>query len=80
MNKKILISLSLILFTLSAMAQRQQRELSAADKIMMDQQNAFLAGMGDVMEKLEELNKVYYQSNNRDSVSRLMEPYSKIYQ
>ena len=68
------------LLTVSAMAQRQQRELSAADKIMMDQQNAFLAGMGDVMEKLEELDKVYYQSNNRDSVSRLMEPYSKIYQ
>jgi thiol-disulfide isomerase/thioredoxin len=61
------------------MAQRQQRELSAADKIMMDQKNAFLAGMGDVMEKLEQYNKLYYQTSNRDSVSRLMEPYRKIY-
>lgn len=67
------------LLTVSAMAQRQQRELSAADKIMMDQQNAFLAGMGDVMEKLEQYNKLYYQTSNRDSVSRLMEPYRKIY-
>ena len=65
--------------TVSAMAQRQQRELSAADKIMMDQKNAFLAGMGDVMEKLEQYNKLYYQTSNRDSVSRLMEPYRKIY-
>ena len=45
---------------------------------MMDQYNAFIAGMGDVMPKLEELNKVYYQSNNRDSVSALMEPYRKV--
>ena len=67
------------LLTVSAMAQRQQHELSAADKIMMDQQNAFLAGMGDVMEKLEQYNKLYYQTSNRDSVSRLMEPYRKIY-
>ena len=67
------------LLTESAMAQRQQRELSAADKIMMDQKNAFLAGMGDVMEKLEQYNKLYYQTSNRDSVSRLMEPYRKIY-
>ena len=67
------------LLTVSAMAQRQQRELSAADKIMMDQQNAFLAGMGDVMEKQEEYNKAYYQTSNRDSVSRLMEPYRKMY-
>ena len=56
-----------------------KRELSAADKIMMDQKNAFLAGMGDVMEKLEQYNKLYYQTSNRDSVSRLMEPYRKIY-
>lgn len=78
MNKKILISLSLILFALSAMAQRQQRELSAADKIMMDQYNAFIAGMGDVMPKLMELNEAYYKTNNRDSVSALMEPYRKV--
>ena len=69
----------MVLLCGSAMAQRPQRELSAADKIMMDQQNAFLAGMGDVMEKLEEFNKLYYQTNNRDSVSALMEPYRKIY-
>ena len=70
---------AMALLTESAMAQRQQRELSAADKIMMDQKNAFLAGMGDVMEKLEQYNKLYYQTSNRDSVSRLMEPYRKIY-
>lgn len=67
------------LLTEGVMAQRQQQELSAADKIMMDQKNAFLAGMGDVMEKLEQYNKLYYQTSNRDSVSRLMEPYRKIY-
>lgn len=67
------------LLTVSAMAQRQQQELSAADKIMMDQQNAFLAGMGDVKEKLEQYNKLYYQTSNRDSVARLREPYRKIY-
>ena len=67
------------LLTEGAMAQRQQHELSAADKIMMDQKNAFFAGMGDVMEKLEQYNKLYYQTSNRDSVSRLMEPYRKIY-
>ena len=67
------------LLTEGAMAQRQQHELSAADKIMMDQKNAFFAGMGDVMEKMEQYNKLYYQTSNRDSVSRLMEPYRKIY-
>ena len=69
----------MVLLTVSAMAQRQQRELSAADKIMMDQKNAFFAGMGDVMEKMEQYDKLYYQTSNRDSVSRLMEPYRKIY-
>lgn len=67
------------LLTEGAMAQRQQHELSAADKIMMDQKNAFFAGMGDVKEKMEQYNKLYYQTSNRDSVSRLMEPYRKIY-
>lgn len=71
--------IAVVLLSGSAMAQRQQRELSPADKIMMDQQNAFLAGMGDVMQKLDELNKVYYQTSNRDSVARLMEPYRRIY-
>ena len=70
---------AMALLTVSAMAQRQQHELSAADKIMMDQKNAFFAGMGDVMEKMEQYNKLYYQTSNRDSVSRLMEPYRKIY-
>ena len=77
--RKLLMIAAMALLTVSAMAQRQQRELSAADKIMMDQKNAFLAGMGDVMEKLEQYNKLYYQTSNRDSVSRLMEPYRKIY-
>ena len=70
---------AMALLTVSAMAQRQQHELSAADKIMMDQKNAFLAGMGDVMEKMEQYNKLYYQTSNRDSVQALMEPYRKIY-
>ena len=69
--------LALTLFTMNIWAQRPQRELSAADKIMMDQQNAFFAGMGDVMPKLMELNEAYYKSNNRDSVAKLMEPYRK---
>lgn len=77
--RKLFILTTMVLLCGSAMAQRPHRELSAADKIMMDQQNAFLAGMGDVMEKLEEFNKLYYQTNNRDSVSALMEPYRKIY-
>ena len=77
--RKLFILTTMVLLCGSAMAQRQQRELSAADKIMMDQKNAFLAGMGDVMEKLEQYNKLYYQTSNRDSVSRLMEPYRKIY-
>ena len=70
---------AMALLTEGAMAQRQQHELSAADKIMMDQKNAFFAGMGDVKEKMEQYNKLYYQTSNRDSVSRLMEPYRKIY-
>ena len=70
---------AMALLTEGAMAQRQQHELSAADKIMMDQKNAFFAGMGDVMEKMEQYDKLYYQTSNRDSVSRLMEPYRKIY-
>ena len=77
--RKLLMIAAMALLTVSAMAQRQQRELSAADKIMMDQKNAFFAGMGDVMEKMEQYDKLYYQTSNRDSVSRLMEPYRKIY-
>ena len=77
--RKLFILTTMVLLCGSAMAQRQQRELSAADKIMMDQKNAFFAGMGDVMEKMEQYDKLYYQTSNRDSVSRLMEPYRKIY-
>ena len=77
--RKLFILTTMVLLCGSAMAQRQQRELSAADKIMMDQKNAFFAGMGDVKEKMEQYNKLYYQTSNRDSVSRLMEPYRKIY-
>ena len=71
--------IAVALIALGAMAQPQQRELSAADKIAEDLQNAFFAGMGDVMEKLQELNDAFYRSGNRDSVQRLMEPYQKIY-
>ena len=77
--RKLFILTTMVLLCGSAMAQRQQRELSAADKIMMDQKNAFFAGMGDVMEKMKQYDKLYYQTSNRDSVSRLMEPYRKIY-
>ena len=75
--KKLFMIAAMALLTVSAMAQRPQQELTAADKIMMDQYNAFVAGMGDVMPKLMELNEAYYKSNNRDSVSKLMEPYRK---
>lgn len=77
--KKQIVILAVALFSLSATAQPQQRELSAADKIMMDQQNAFIAGLGDVMEKLEELNKAYYNTDNRDSVAALMKPLQQVY-
>lgn len=76
--KKLFMIAAMALLTVSAMAQRPQQELTAADKIMMDQYNAFVAGMGDVMPKLMELNEAYYKSNNRDSVSKLMEPYRKV--
>lgn len=72
--RKLFMIAAMALLTVSAMAQRPQRELSAADKVMMDQYNAFVAGMGDVMPKLMELNKVYYETNNRDSVAELMKP------
>ena len=75
--KKLFMIAAMALLTVSAMAQRPQQELTGADKIMMDQYNAFVAGMGDVMPKLMELNEAYYKTNNRDSVSALMEPYRK---
>ncbi len=61
------------------MAQRPQQELSAADKIQMDLYNAFMAGMGDIMPRLMELNEAYYKSNNRDSVEALVKPYRETY-
>lgn len=79
MRSKInLLSLALALFAMSAWAQPQQRELTAADKIQMDQYNAFIAGLGDVMPRLMALNDAYYKTNNRDSVRALMEPLQKI--
>ena len=76
--KKLIIVLAVALTSLSAMAQ-QQKEPSAADKIMQDQQNAFIAGLGDVMEKLEELSKAYYNTDNRDSVAALRKPLQQVY-
>lgn len=73
--KKSILFFALVLFTMSAMAQPQQRELSAADKIQQDLYNAFMAGMGDVMPRMMELNKLYYEVENRDSVMELMKPY-----
>ena len=70
---------ALLVLPAVALAQPQQRELSAADKIQQDQYNAFMAGMGDVMPRLVELNKAYYETENRDSVSELMKPLQKIY-
>ena len=75
--RRLFILTAMVLLCGSAMAQLQQRELSAADKIMQDQYDAFIAGMGDVMPKLMELNEAYYKTNNRDSVSALMDPYRK---
>ena len=67
----------MVLLTGSAMAQQQQ-EPSPADKIQQDMLEAFYAGMGDVMPKLVELNKAYYDVENKDSVRMLMEPLQKI--
>ena len=77
--KKLSLILAMALLCGSAMAQPQQRELSAADKIQQDQYNAFMAGLGDVMPRLEELNNAYYKTNNRDSIRALMEPLQKIF-
>ena len=73
--KKTILFFALVLFTMSAMAQAPQQEMSAADKIQKDLYNAFLAGMGDVMPRMMELNKLYYEVENRDSVMELMKPY-----
>ena len=72
--RKLQMLIAMVLLCGSAMAQPQQRELTGADKIQMDLQNAFFAGMGDVMPRMMELNKAYYETNNRDSVAELMKP------
>lgn len=64
---------------MSTWAQAPQRELSAADKIQQDQYNAFMAGMGDIVPRMMELNEAFYKSGNRDSVAALMKPYQEMY-
>lgn len=70
---------ALVLFTMSTWAQAPQRELSAADKIQQDQYNAFMAGMGDIMPRMMELNEAFYKSDNRDSVEALIKPYQEMF-
>jgi thiol-disulfide isomerase/thioredoxin len=64
---------------MSTWAQAPQRELSAADKIQQDQYNAFMAGMGDIMPRMMELNEAFYKSGNRDSVEALIKPYQEMF-
>ncbi len=77
--KRTVIFFALALFTMSTWAQAPQRELSAADKIQQDQYNAFMAGMGDIVPRMMELNEIYYKTNNRDSVNALMQPLRDAY-
>ena len=70
---------ALALFAMSTWAQAPQQELSAADKIQQDQMNAFMAGMGDIMPRMMELNEAFYKSGNRDSVAALIKPYQEQY-
>ena len=77
--RRTIILFAFALFTMSTWAQAPQQELSPADKIQMDQYNAFMAGMGDILPRMMELNKAYYETNNRDSVNALMEPLRKTY-
>lgn len=76
--KKSILFFALVLFTMSAMAQPQQRELSAADKIQQDLYNAFMVGLGDIMPRMMELNEMYRKTANRDSIDQLMDPLRKI--
>lgn len=76
--RRTIILFAFALFTMSTWAQAPQRELSAADKIQQDQYNAFMAGMGDIVPRMMELNEAFYKSGNRDSVQQLMMPYQKI--
>ena len=77
--KKTIFFFAFALFTMGAMAQPKQQELSPADKIQMDQYNAFMAGLGDIMPRMMELNDIYYKTNNRDSVNALMQPLREAY-
>ena len=77
--KRTVILFALALFTMGTWAQAPQRELSAADKIQQDQMNAFMAGLGDIMPRMMELNEAFYKSGNRDSVAALMKPYQEQY-
>ena len=77
--KKIIMAFAIGLLSISATAQAPQKELWAADKVMQDMLNAFLIGMGDVVPQLETLNKAFYQTENRDSVEKLMAPLHRIY-
>ncbi|MBQ9222441.1 MAG: TlpA family protein disulfide reductase [Prevotella sp.] len=77
--KRTVTLFALALFTMSTWAQAPQKELSAADKIQQDQMNAFMAGMGDIMPRMMELNEAFYKSGNRDSVAALIKPYQEMY-
>lgn len=77
--RRTIILFAFALFTMSTWAQAPQRELSAADKIQQDQYNAFMAGMGDIMPRMMELNEAFYKSGNRDSVEALIKPYQEMF-
>ena len=77
--RRTIILFAFALFTMSTWAQAPQRELPAADKIQQDQYNAFMAGMGDIMPRMMELNEAFYKSGNRDSVEALIKPYQEMF-
>lgn len=77
--RRTIILFAFALFTMSTWAQAPQRELSAADKIQQDQYNAFMAGMGDIVPRMMELNEAFYKSGNRDSVEALIKPYQEMF-
>ena len=77
--RRTIILFAFALFTMSTWAQAPQRELSAADKIQQDKYNAFMAGMGDIMPRMMELNEAFYKSGNRDSVEALIKPYQEMF-
>lgn len=75
----VVLALAMTLLPKGVMAQRQGNAMSAADKIQKDQMNAFIAGMGDVMSRLQTLNEQFYKVENRDSIAALMQPLEKIW-